>query len=92
MSVKGYNRVGPLCIDMNELVILALIGTVGVFSMHFHGPDWNFGFMILFFAGIPLAGAGIIGYIIGVYFIILFVAFTYIVERIITGSWEEPAV
>ncbi len=77
---------------MNELVILALIGTIGVLSMHFYGPDWNFGFMILFLAGIPLAGAGIIGYVIGVYFIILFVAFSYIVERVITGEWKEPEV
>jgi hypothetical protein len=77
---------------MNELVILALVVTAGVYLAHRYGPDWNFVFMLAFFAGIPSVETGIAGYIVGASLVLSFVGIAYMIERVITGEWKEPAV
>lgn len=81
-----------LFINMNQLIILAIVFTVGIYLAHRYGPNWNFAFGLLFFAGIPAVELGLVGYVLGAGFLLFFVGMSYIIERVISGSWQKPQV
>ena len=72
--------------------ILSVILTIGVYLCHRYGPDWNYLFGIMFFAGLPAIETGMIGYIAGVSILLFLVIFAMIMERMIAGEWREPRV
>lgn len=75
---------------------VALTLTVGVGICHYYnGDEWNYGFGVLFFAGLPFAGLledgiglALWGYSFGVTLLIGLTLFAYLLEYQQTGEWE----